>query len=87
MAKNGAKHIVAMSRSGYNAKCSQRVLNDLYSEGYQVDLAIRDVYNSDDVRRAFKIAAVPVGGIIQGATVLRVSRCWTVCMPLDTDVF
>ena len=87
MARNGAKHIVAMSRSGYEDKSSQRVLNDLYNEGCQVDLAIGDVSNLDDVRRAFKSAAVPVGGIIQGAMVLRVSRCGTVRMSLDTDSF
>lgn len=87
MARNGAKHITAMSRSGYDDKSSQRVLNDLYNEGCKVDLATGDVSNLDDVRRAFKTAAVPVGGIIQGAMVLRVSRCWTVCKSRSTDRF
>ena len=73
MARHGAKHIVAMSRSGYEDKTSQRVLNDLYNEGCQVDLAIGDVSNLGDVQRAFQEATVPVGGIIQGAMVLRVS--------------
>ena len=86
MARHGAKHIVVMSRSGYDDKTSQRVLHDLYSEGCQVDLAIGDVSDLGDVRRAFQKAAVPIGGIIQGAMVLRVSRCWTVRMFVDTDV-
>ncbi|KAL8912790.1 MAG: hypothetical protein Q9171_002248 [Xanthocarpia ochracea] len=71
MAKHGAKHIVVMSRSGYEDKSSQRILNDLKSEGCQVSLAKRDVSDSSDVRRAFNQATVPVGGIIQGAMVLR----------------
>ena len=86
MARHGAKHIVAMSRSGYENKTSQRVLNDLYNEGCQVDLAIGDVSDLSDVRRAFQTAAVPIGGIIQGAMVLRVSKCWTVLMFVDTDI-
>ena len=78
MARHGAKYIVAMSRSGYEDKASKRVLHDLYNEGCQVDLAIGDVSNLDDVRRAFQKATVPIGGIIQGAMVLRVSTRWMV---------
>jgi hypothetical protein len=85
MARHGAKHIVAMSRSGYDNNISQKVLKDLYNEGCQVDLAIGDVSNLDDVRRTFQKAAVPIGGIIQGAMVLRVSRCWSVRAIIDTD--
>lgn len=80
MARHGAKHIVVMSRSGYDDKSSQRVLNDLSSEGCQVVLARGDVSDLGDVRRAFQRAAVPIGGVIQGAMLLRVSRSWTVCM-------
>ncbi|KAL8895775.1 MAG: hypothetical protein Q9192_003453 [Flavoplaca navasiana] len=71
MARHGAKHIVVMSRSGYEDKASQRVLNDLLNEGCQVDLAKGDVSELEDVRRAFQEASAPVGGIIQGAMVLR----------------
>lgn len=80
MARHGAKHIVVMSRSGYDDKSSQRVLNDLSNEGCQVVLARGDVSDLGDVRRAFKRAAVPIGGVIQGAMLLRVSSSWTVCM-------
>ena len=74
MARHGAGHIVVMSRSGYKDEISQRVLKDLSSEGCQVDLAIGDVSNVDDVKRAFLNATAPIGGIIQGAMVLRVSK-------------
>ncbi|KAL8683912.1 MAG: hypothetical protein Q9186_000123 [Xanthomendoza sp. 1 TL-2023] len=71
IARHGAKHIVVMSRSGYEDNASKRVLNDLYNEGCQVDLAKGDVSELEDVKRAFQEATVPVGGIIQGAMVLR----------------
>lgn len=73
MARHGAKNIVIMSRSGYEDQASRRVLNDLYNEGCRVDLAKGDVSELADVKRAFKEASAPVGGIIQGAMVLRVS--------------
>ncbi|KAL8851393.1 MAG: hypothetical protein Q9221_003664 [Calogaya cf. arnoldii] len=60
-----------MSRSGYEDQTSQRVLNDLHNEGCQVDLAKGDVSELEDVRRAFQEASAPVGGVIQGAMVLR----------------
>ncbi|KAI4264333.1 MAG: hypothetical protein L6R42_000544 [Xanthoria sp. 1 TBL-2021] len=71
MARHGAKNIVIMSRSGYEDQASRRVLNDLYNEGCRVDLAKGDVSELADVKRAFKEASAPVGGIIQGAMVLR----------------
>ncbi|KAL8658107.1 MAG: hypothetical protein Q9226_001257 [Calogaya cf. arnoldii] len=52
MARHGTKHIVVMSRSGYENETSQRVLNDLHNEGCQVDLAKGDVSELEDVRRA-----------------------------------
>ena len=74
MARHGARHITVMSRSGYNDESSQRILKDLSNEGCQVDLVIGDVSEVDDVRRAFQNATAPIGGIIQGAMVLRVSK-------------
>ena len=67
-----------MSRSGYKDESSQRILKDLSNEGRQVDLAIGDVSNVDDVKCAFQNATAPIGGIIQGAMVLRVSESWIV---------
>ena len=73
MARLGAKHLVVMSRSGADDKISQGVLKNIYNEGCEVDLFKGDVSSFSDVRKAFKEASAPVGGIIQGAMVLRVS--------------
>ena len=78
MARHGARHLVVMSRSGYKDESSQRILKDLFNEGCQVDLAIGDVSNVDDVKSAFQNATAPIGGIIQGAMVLRVSEFWII---------
>lgn len=72
LAKLGAKHLVILSRSGYADKKSQGVLKNLRAEGSQVDLIEGDVSVLDDVRRAFKSATVAIGGLVQGAMVLRV---------------
>ncbi|KAL3424012.1 beta-ketoacyl synthase domain-containing protein [Phlyctema vagabunda] len=71
LARLGAKHLVILSRSGYNDKRSQGVLHDIYAEGCQVDLVKGDVSLLEDVQRTFGASSVPVGGIIQGAMVLR----------------
>lgn len=73
MARLGAKHLVVMSRSGADDETSQGILKNIYNQDCQVDLIKGDVSSLDDVRRAFKGASVPIGGIIQGAMVLRVS--------------
>ena len=78
LARHGARHIVVMSRSGYQDESSQRILRDLSNESCQVDLATGDVSNADDVKRAFQDATAPIGGIIQGAMVLRVSKSWII---------
>lgn len=71
MARHGAKHVVILGRSGYDDPRSQAVLKDLAAEGCGADLIRGDVSSIDDVRRAFESAAKPVGGVIQGAMVLR----------------
>ena len=73
LARLGAKSLVVLSRSSYADERSQSILKDIYTEGCQVDLVQGDVSILDDVRRCFKQATVPIGGIIQGAMVLRVS--------------
>lgn len=74
MARLGAKHLVVMSRSGAEDETSQGILKNIYNQDCYVNLIKGDVSSLDDVRRAFKEASVPVGGIIQGAMVLRVSN-------------
>ncbi|KAI9676001.1 MAG: Type I Iterative PKS [Caeruleum heppii] len=71
LARLGARHLVVLSRSGYDDKLSQGVLRDIEAEGAKIDLARGDVSVLEDVRRTFKQATVPIGGIIQGAMVLR----------------
>lgn len=71
MANHGARNIVVMGRSGFNDKRSQAVLKDLTSIGCHVDLVKGDVSSLNDVRQAFLSASKPVGGVIQGAMVLR----------------
>ena len=80
MARHGARHLVVMLRSGYKDESSQRILKDLSNEGCQVDLAIRDVSNVDDVKYTFQNTTTLISGIIQGAMALRVSKSWIVHM-------
>ncbi|KAJ5961308.1 uncharacterized protein N7479_008458 [Penicillium vulpinum] len=67
----GAKHIVVMARSGYGDEVSQRVISDLAALGCGVTLGQGDVSKADDVRRVIKQSPVSIGGVIQGAMVLR----------------
>jgi hypothetical protein len=71
MARHGARKFVIIGRSGYDDPRSQAVLKDLAAEGCDVDLIRGDVAKVEDVRNAFKSATMPVGGIVQGAMVLR----------------
>ncbi|MCJ1439395.1 hypothetical protein MMC27_008789 [Xylographa pallens] len=70
MAQHGAKYLIAMSRSGCDDDRSQGVIRNCEALGCQVQDARADVSNAGDVRRAFKQALVPIGGVIQGAMVL-----------------
>ncbi|KAL4867992.1 hypothetical protein BDV12DRAFT_209443 [Aspergillus spectabilis] len=71
LAQHGAKHIVALSRSGVDDDRSQRVVQNCQSFDCAVYGAKGDVASWDDVLRAFEAAPVPIGGIIQGAMLLR----------------
>lgn len=73
LAKRGAKHIIAMARSGYSDDISQATIKSILSEGAEIQLAIGDVSNLEDVQKVFQESKVPIAGIIQGAMVLRVS--------------
>ena len=72
MAQHGAKNLISMSRSGCADERSQSVVENCKALGCVVHEAKADVSNADEVRRVFKTAAVPIGGVIQGAMVLRV---------------
>ncbi|GIJ92472.1 putative PKS/NRPS-like protein biosynthetic cluster [Aspergillus pseudoviridinutans] len=71
MAQHGAKHIVAMSRSGCGDEQSQRVVQNCWSFDCEVYAAKGDVASWDDVLRTLQVTPVSVGGIIQGDMVLR----------------
>ena len=76
LARNGATNITVLSRSGYDDPKSQAVTRDLKNIGANVDLVLGDVTQLPDVEQAFRTASKPIGGVIQGAMVLRVrSTC------------
>ncbi|RFU25348.1 hypothetical protein B7463_g10989, partial [Scytalidium lignicola] len=71
MAKNGAKHLAVISRSGHSDEKSQGVVKEIKALGSKIDLLSTDVAVASDVEKAFRAATVPIAGIIQGAMVLR----------------
>ncbi|KAL8903529.1 MAG: hypothetical protein Q9207_003863 [Kuettlingeria erythrocarpa] len=71
LARLGARHLVVLSRSGYSDAKSQAVTANLHSLGVSTQLVQGDVSNAEDVRSMFQMAAKPIGGVIQGAMVLR----------------
>ncbi|KAF7898957.1 uncharacterized protein EAF01_008170 [Botrytis porri] len=71
MARNGAKHIISMLRSGCSDQKSQGTVLNCKALGCEIQEAKGDVSSIDDVKNAFKAANKPIGGVIQGAMVLR----------------
>jgi NAD(P)-dependent dehydrogenase (short-subunit alcohol dehydrogenase family) len=87
MAMSGAKHLAVMSRSGYADDRSRGVIKQINALGAHIDLLTADVTVASDVERAFRQTIVPIGGIIQGAMVLRVSGHPCACCNLfDRDL-
>lgn len=73
MARHGAKHLIILSRSGCGDEKSQAALQQINANGCLVTDFKGDVAKEEDVQRCFDESPLPVGGIIQGAMVLRVS--------------
>jgi NAD(P)-dependent dehydrogenase (short-subunit alcohol dehydrogenase family) len=71
LARHGARHIIAMSRSGCIDKQSQKVIANCNAAGCTVQSAIADVSDIRQVEEVFQQSPHPIGGIIQGAMVLR----------------
>ncbi|TVY51056.1 Fumagillin dodecapentaenoate synthase [Lachnellula cervina] len=71
MAKNGAKHLAVISRSGHSDEKSQGVVKEIETLGCQIDLLSADVAIASDVEKAFHATTLPIAGIVQGAMVLR----------------
>ncbi|KAF5878019.1 putative polyketide synthase protein [Botrytis fragariae] len=70
-AKIGVKHLAVMSRSGYADEKSQGVISEIEAMGCKIDLLTADVTVEGDVEKAFRETTKPIGGIVQGAMVLR----------------
>lgn len=62
-----------MGRSGFDDHVSRRVIQNVEAEGCKLSLVKGDVTVKRDVKHAFRSAPVPVGGVVQGAMVVRVS--------------
>lgn len=73
LAAQGAKNIAVMSRSGCEDDASQRVAHNIRVLGCSVQIVRGDVTLIEDVRRCFDEISTPIGGIIQGAAIFRVS--------------
>ncbi|RYP43908.1 hypothetical protein DL768_009576 [Monosporascus sp. mg162] len=71
LARQGAKSLVVLSRSGYQDETSEKVASDIRSLGAELCLIIGDVLKIEDIDRAFQSPSKPIRGIIQGAMVLR----------------
>lgn len=72
LAKIGAKYLTVISRSG-DSRVSPKILEDIRAFGCDLQLCKGDVSRKDDVRCVLMNTKAPVGGIVQGAMVLRVS--------------
>ncbi|KAJ5375590.1 Acyl transferase/acyl hydrolase/lysophospholipase [Penicillium concentricum] len=71
LAAHGAKHIIALSRSGIADERSQSIVKSCAALGCAVSGAAADVSDAEAVLKVFQTASVPIGGIIQGAMLLR----------------
>jgi NAD(P)-dependent dehydrogenase (short-subunit alcohol dehydrogenase family) len=76
MARQGAKHLVLLSRSGPRAASAKRLLSDLRQKSVQVYAPQCDVSLEEDVTEAIehvKRNMPPIRGCIHGALVVKVS--------------
>ncbi|KAI9729806.1 MAG: hypothetical protein M1818_008384 [Claussenomyces sp. TS43310] len=71
LAKSGAKNLAVISRSGHADEKSRAIIKQINALESRVDLLTADITIKEDVERAFNETKVPIGGIIQGAMVLR----------------
>ncbi|KAI0386905.1 putative polyketide synthase [Hypomontagnella monticulosa] len=71
LAREGARSLIVLSRSGHQDETSRRVASDIRGLGAELALITGDVTKVEDVERAFQSTSKPIHGIIQGAMVLR----------------
>lgn len=75
LARSGAKHIIACSRSGTNDDASARIIQGCATYGCRISEARGDIADPAFVKSMFDSArGQRIAGIIQGAMVLRVSN-------------
>ncbi|KAF7950113.1 hypothetical protein EAE96_007411 [Botrytis aclada] len=71
MARHGAKHIIACSRSGINDVASQKIVKNCLAYGCDIVDAQGNAANVSFMTKVFKEASPRIAGIIQGAMILR----------------
>ncbi|TDZ67773.1 Highly reducing polyketide synthase FUM1 [Colletotrichum trifolii] len=71
MAERGARSLVFLSRSAGSAEDSKQSIWELKSMGCDVVTVPGRVENAEDVRRAIKMAPMPIRGVFQLAMVLK----------------
>jgi NAD(P)-dependent dehydrogenase (short-subunit alcohol dehydrogenase family) len=84
MVEQGARHITFLSRSAKLDESTEAFVNEMSSQGCDVQLAQGSVANRGDVQRAVDAATMPIAGVVNLSMVLRVSKlpvcsCVLVC--------
>ncbi|KAF1934444.1 uncharacterized protein M421DRAFT_50651 [Didymella exigua CBS 183.55] len=70
MAKQGARHLIFLGRSGDEKPEASVMVNRMRSEGVDVQVIKGDVSKKQDVLRAVQAAKVPIAGVLQGVMAL-----------------
>ena len=77
MFDRGARSFVFLGRSGADKPTAKKLVEDLQQAGAAVVVVRGNVSRLEDVQNAVMQSACPIGGIIQAAMGLNVSRCVT----------
>ena len=73
MVENGARHLIFLSRSAKEGPHTRDFLEEVRSQGCQVQLIAGSVSRMTDVELAIRSAVVPIAGVINMSMVLKVS--------------
>lgn len=74
MVESGARHIIYLSRSAKETGGTHYFLNELRSQGCQVQMVAGSVSKFADVEAAVKKASMPIAGVINMSMILKVER-------------
>ena len=72
MLSRGAWHFVFLSRSGGSASTGKALIADKEGVHGTVSVCVGDVGNLQDVQRAFGMAQLPIGGVVQASMSVKV---------------